>query len=234
VPGQVSDRRLALLGRWRLAANERVSNEYLSPTLADGAWDALQTALHESMATDDSPGWYQALDGLFLYERVQRWAGAHASSSTDWQPSPNALLGLRYIQHGLSTRTADRRGGRLMSAILTDLDPSLASTPLDTGLVPERLSDGRLGNLLHRLPRDSRATTRKVGQRLGWGRKPPTGSAGMLTRILESWKAEPPLMGDQASHVLSSETLSSLRQGQFHGDAATASLVANVSSSTRI
>jgi len=178
------------LAGWRLYANERVVTEALDPGFAAAAQtDALE--LIWAGFEDTSSDWLLATDQFYLYQRMQRWAGAHGSVAATNRHFINPMFDRRFVQIAHAVSPDDKRGGRLTGQLIQRLDPALAAVPLDSGLVPARLGEGGLGPRAAAARVTAGRLARKIRQRIRRGSKAQLGAGEMAALVLAHWRAEP-------------------------------------------
>jgi asparagine synthase (glutamine-hydrolysing) len=136
--------------------------------------------------------WPSVTDQIYLFGRMQRWAGAAYSQ---WRPDHAVLAPFFHpVYVEWASRIPDRlkRSSRSFVALLNRLDPGLAHRPLDSGLRPVDLCSRTLGGRLRLLRRDAKRATRKVKQRLGGTRHAPAGADLLASSVLRHWQTTPP------------------------------------------
>jgi asparagine synthase (glutamine-hydrolysing) len=194
-PGQptratTSGRLVRRLADWRLFTNEAVAVEALEPDFATAARVAANAAVDACFA-EYSADWLRATDEFYLWQRMQRWAGAHGSASAVDRFYINPLLDRRFIQLALAPAPAEKRDSQLTGQLLRRLDPQLAAIRLDSGLIPARL--GRRGPMTRVVA--ARVTARKaigkVRQRVHGTRPAQLGAAEMAALAVEHWRSAP-------------------------------------------
>lgn len=194
-----SRRHVEQLASWRLYANERVLDQALEPGFAAAAQtDALDLiwAGFEGTSSD----WLLATDQFYLYQRMQRWAGAHGSVAHTNRHFINPMFDRRFIQIAHAVSPDDKRGGRLTGQLIQRLDPALAAVPLDSGLIPAKLGQGGLGTRAAAARVTANRLARKIRQRIRRGSKAQLGAGEMAALVVAHWRAQPdavaPLRGN--------------------------------------
>lgn len=189
--GERNPRTVERLADWRLFTNEAVDGAALEPEFATAAREG---ALGTLRACFDGyhADWLRATDEFYLWQRVQRWAGAHDTVSAVRRYSVASLLDRRLMQLALSPPPAEKRASRLTGRLLRHLDPGLARIPLDSGLVPARLATG--GGSVARARVTASKVTRKVWQRVSRARRSQLGAAELGELVLAHWRATPELV----------------------------------------
>ena len=178
------------LATWRLYANEAVETAALAPEFAASARaDALQ------LITESFEGypaeWLAATDHFYLYQRMQRWSGAHGSVAAANRHFVNPMFDRRFIQLAHAVRPEDKRGGLLTGRLISLLDTELAAVPLDSGLIPNRLGRPGLAARTAAYRVTARKAARKIRQKLRGQGRPQLGAAEMAALVVAHWRAEP-------------------------------------------
>ncbi|MPZ26536.1 MAG: hypothetical protein GEV12_08775 [Micromonosporaceae bacterium] len=178
------------LARWRLFTNEAVAPEALDPDFAAFARSVTLDRLTTRLA-GYGPGWLRATDEFYLFDRVQRWAGAHSTVAAVARGSVNPLLDRRFVQLALAATPDQTRSSRLIGQVVSRLDPRLAAVPLDSGLIPARLAEGGLVAHGQRHLATGRKIVGKVRQRLVGRRRGQLGAAELARLVVAHWVAAP-------------------------------------------
>jgi asparagine synthase (glutamine-hydrolysing) len=178
------------LATWRLYANEAVETQALAPDFAASARaDALELI---TASFDGAPAeWLAATDHFYLYQRMQRWSGAHGSVAAASRHFINPMFDRRFVQLAHAVRPEDKRGGLLTGRLITLLDPALAAVPLDSGLIPRRLGRPGLAARTAAARVTARKAAGKIRQRLYGTGRPQLGAAEMADLVVRHWRAEP-------------------------------------------
>jgi asparagine synthase (glutamine-hydrolysing) len=188
--GDTTRRLLQRLAGWRLFANEAVSAEALDPEFAATA-HARAFGVIEDCFADLSTEWLRATDEFYLYQRTQRWAGAHSTVAAVRRHYVNPLLDREFLRLALTPAPHDKRDSRLTGLLMNRLDPALAAVPLDTGLVPARMAHPGVARTISIARYTATKTARKVRQRLGGSRRDQLGAAGFASLVVAAWRSAP-------------------------------------------
>jgi asparagine synthase (glutamine-hydrolysing) len=178
------------LAEWRLFPNEAVETVALDPDFAAAAPSAALEAVgacFEQYHRD----WLRATDEFYLWQRVQRWAGIHASAVSTLRYSVDPLLDRGFMQLALAPAPDDKRRSQLTGRLMHRLDPELAAIPLDSGLVPARLARPGLVNSVALARVTATKTARKVWQRLRRARRAQLGAADLGRLVQTQWRTDP-------------------------------------------
>ncbi|SLL99824.1 MULTISPECIES: hypothetical protein [unclassified Actinoplanes] len=178
------------LATWRLYANEAVQSEALAPDFAASARaDALEliTASFDGYPTD----WLAATDHFYLYQRMQRWSGAHGSVAAANRHFVNPMFDRRFIQLAHAVRPEEKRHGLLTGRLISLLDPALAAVPLDSGLIPNRLGRPGLAARTAAYRVTAQKAARKIRQKVRGQGRPQLGAGEMAALVVEHWRSEP-------------------------------------------
>ncbi|MFI5896538.1 asparagine synthase-related protein [Actinoplanes sp. NPDC051513] len=227
---QTSARLVQRLAQWRLFANEAVATEALGGELADESREGVHARL-EKVFGDLSRDWLRATDEFYLFQRTQRWAGAHGTPASVSRHFVNPLLDRRVMELALAARPADKRDSRLSGRLMQRLDPGLAAMPLDSGLVPARLANPGAGAALSLATVKARKVTAKVRQRLRGAGRAQLGAAEMAGLVVAHWRAEPgcaPVNALRTGNVVDDNWLGELLDGRREADTATVAFLINL------
>ncbi len=216
------------LSDWRLFANEAVAAEALEPEFVATARVNAVTAIDECFAAY-SADWLRATDEFYLYQRTQRWAGAHGTVAAVQRHYVNPLLDREFLRLALTPPPHDKRNSRLTGLLMSRLDPALAAIPLDTGLVPAQM--GRRG--FRRSAAVARytatKTARKVRQRLGGARRDQLGAAGLSDLVVSHWRSTPDAVTPlRRTGVVRATWLDELLDGRRSAPASTVAFLVNL------
>jgi asparagine synthase (glutamine-hydrolysing) len=194
-PGQprhatTSPRLVNRLADWRLFTNEAVGGGLFEPDFAAAARTAALDQINSCFA-GYSRDWLRATDEFYLFQRAQRWAGAHGSPAAVTRFSVNPLLDRRFMQLALAPPPEEKRNAHLMGQLICRLDPQLAAIPFDSGLVPARLGRRGVATTAAVARLTARKAIHKIHQRLGGVRRPQLGAAEMACLVVAHWRAAP-------------------------------------------
>ncbi|GIF05174.1 asparagine synthetase B family protein [Actinoplanes siamensis] len=178
------------LATWRLYANEAVSPEALAPQFAASARSLALELITESFEGYPSE-WLAATDHFYLYQRMQRWSGAHGSVAAANRHFINPMFDRRFVQLAHAVRPEEKRNGLLTGRLITLLDPALAAVPLDSGLIPDRMGKPGLAARTAGYRVTARKAARKIRQRLRGQGRPQLGATEMAGLVVAHWRAEP-------------------------------------------
>ncbi|MFU8875979.1 hypothetical protein [Micromonospora sp. SL4-19] len=184
---------IAQLANWRLYANEAVDARALEPGFVDsGRTDAVARI---TASFDGAPQpWLRATDHFYLYQRMQRWAGAHGSVAAVNRFFINPMFDRRFIQLAHAVSPEQKGSGLLTGHLIHRLDPALAAVPLDSGLVPARLGQRGLRDRAAAARVTARKLSRKVRQRLRRSGRAQLGAAEVAALVAEHWRNEPDVL----------------------------------------
>jgi asparagine synthase (glutamine-hydrolysing) len=234
-PGQpgntpTSTRLVQRLAQWRLFANEAVATEALAGAPAEVQREDVHTRL-EKVFGELSTDWLRATDEFYLFQRTQRWAGAHGSPASISRHFVNPLLDRRVMELALAARPDDKRDSRLSGRLMHRLDAGLASVPLDSGLVPARLGNPGAGAALSLATVKARKAVAKVRQRLSGSGRSQLGAAEMAGLVLAHWRAEPgcaPVTALRSGGLVDRGWFDELLDGRREADSATVAFLINL------
>ncbi|PRY32042.1 hypothetical protein [Pseudosporangium ferrugineum] len=222
-----SARLVERLAGWRLFVNEAVAADALDPGFAAARREALAAVEACFRGYDDD--WLRATDEFYLWQRTQRWAGAHGTAAATDRFFVNPLLDRRFMELALVPAPEDKRGSRLTGRLMVRLDPALAAVPLDSGLVPGRLGGGgwRTRAALARVAAGKAAA--KLRQRATGGRRTQLGAAAVAEAVVRHWRAEPGRAAAlRDTGIIRADWLGELLAGRRPADPATVAFLLNV------
>lgn len=178
------------LATWRLYANEAVEPAALDPDfVASARTDALDRV---AASFDGAPSdWLSATDHFYLYQRMQRWAGAHGSVAATRRFFVNPMFDRQFVQFAHAVPPNEKRAGRLTGQLIQRLDPALAAVPLDSGLLPARLGQRGLRSGAAAARVTAKKAVRKLRQRLRHAGRAQLGADEMAALVVAHWRAEP-------------------------------------------
>ncbi|MFI1995236.1 hypothetical protein [Actinoplanes sp. NPDC020271] len=178
------------LATWRLYANEAVTPDALAPDFAASARSSALALIVESFEGYPSE-WLAATDHFYLYQRMQRWSGAHGSVAAANRHFINPMFDRRFIQLAHAVPPSDKRGGLLTGRLISLLDPALAAVPLDSGLIPNRLGKPGLAARTAAYRVTAQKAARKIRQKLRGQGRPQLGASEMASLVVAHLRAEP-------------------------------------------
>ncbi|WP_433057131.1 hypothetical protein [Dactylosporangium sp. CS-033363] len=216
------------LANWRLYANERVLPQALEPDFLTRAQsDALELIWASFDGT--SKEWLRAADQFYLYQRMQRWAGAHGSVAANNRFFINPMFDRRFVQIAHAVSPEDKRGGRLTGQLIERLDPALAAVPLDSGLIPAKLGQGGLGTRAAAARVTAGRLARKIRQRVRGRSKAQLGAGEMAALVVEHWRASPDVLAPlRGNGIVREAWLDETLAGTAPVPAATVAFVTNL------
>lgn len=177
------------LARWRMFPNESVETDALLPGLGAVAAEVAAGEVHRELAAAHS-SWWPATDEFYLWQRMQRWAGALASATAYDRSTVNPMLSRRFIDLARSLEPGEKRAMRYLSRILLETDPGLADIELDGRPTPRTYAEPTWGNSW-RLGRVQAAKVAgKVRQRGTRTTRPPAGGEVMAAKVVAHWRAD--------------------------------------------
>lgn len=217
--------RVARLLHWRLAVNQAADQSLFT---ADFRHDARRTLRDASWAyVEDLDGeWPAVTDQVYLFGRMQRWAGAVYSQ---WGNDRDVLAPFfhpDYVEWASRVPLAGKRNSRAFVAVLERVAPDLVRMPLDSGLTPLQLA-GLAPARTRRLRRDLRRAGRKVRQQLTGRRKEPVGTDRLARLVRQRWRADFPRELERVPW-LDQVALEQVAAGRRDLDAVSVAFLANV------
>lgn len=166
---------------WRLMANDRVAPWLFS---AQGKLALVEATdeLKQRLASFDGQ-WGKALDRIYLRYRMQSWAGAAVSNRFIGHSILWPFFDERFLAAAMALPPDEKQGSFAAYRMLAALDPKLAEVPLDNGVVPIHMLQGRMLTALQGRLRKMMKATRKIGQRL----RPASTAVLGSDALLEKW-----------------------------------------------
>ncbi|MFC8620578.1 hypothetical protein ACFT9M_29735 [Micromonospora purpureochromogenes] len=216
------------LANWRLYANEAVDARALEPGFVASA---RTDALDRITASFDGapPQWLRATDHFYLYQRMQRWAGAHGSVAAVNRFFINPMFDRRFIQLAHSVSPDQKGSGLLTGQLIHRLDRELAAVPLDSGLVPARLGQPGIRDRAAAARVTARKLSRKVRQRLRHSGRAQLGAAEVAALVVEHWRTEPDVLAPLRNNGIVREAwLAELLAGRRESAPATVAFLTNL------
>ena len=216
------------LAKWRLFSNDVVEAECLGPARAEWAKKVTVSRLQEIFDEYDCD-WLTSTDMFYTFQRMSRWAGLSLTTASAKRTLLSPLIDPQFIRAALSCSPQYKRGSRLMAFILYELDPDLASAPLDSGYVPIQVARGTAFGRLRSLKVTSRKVARKVKQQVSRSTR-TSGEAEIIAHlVLSHWRAAPDLFNTATrAGVISPEWLEQVLESRRTPDAATIGYLANL------
>ncbi|WIM99575.1 hypothetical protein ACTOB_003233 [Actinoplanes oblitus] len=216
------------LATWRLYANEAVETAALAPEFAASARASALELITESF--DGYPGeWLAATDHFYLYQRMQRWSGAHGSVAAVNRHFVNPMFDRRFIQLAHAVRPEEKRNGLLTGRLITLLDAELAAVPLDSGLIPNRLGRPGLAARTAAYRVTAQKAARKIRQKLRGQGRPQLGAAETAALVVAHWRAEPSVVAPlRATGLVDDGWLDGVLAGRVSPEPATVAFLINL------
>lgn len=140
-PGEVTRERTAALVRGRLFGPQQVAPRVFAPAYREPVMEALEDEIHAWLAATGLP-WLDAVDELYLGQRMAGWVGIELSRTSMRRVDLSPFLDPRFVAFARRAAPADKRGSRLMAAIVDAIDPALAALPLDGRPAPAAIWRG--------------------------------------------------------------------------------------------
>ncbi|MEO8830124.1 hypothetical protein [Lapillicoccus sp.] len=189
----VSPRKVRWLAAWRLFPNESVPDDVLED---DFASERRRSTLERLTQTLDGlgPNWAQATDDFYLWHRMQRWAGVTTTSTCYDRLVSNPMLDVGFISVGRSVPPRWKAGSQYLSRILVELDPDLATLPLDGRPPPMSYAYPGPGSAVRQATLLGRKVVRKVAQRVASQTQAPAGGAVIADLVVQHWRQHPELL----------------------------------------
>lgn len=231
-PKSVTRQRSEFLAKWRMLVNEPVEAMSLS---ADRRPQALPVSLDliHSLLTSGGPEWYTATDELYYRHKMPRWAGPSESAVPFRRRATNPLLDHRFVSIARNMSPREKQNSRFLARLQMTLDGDLASIPLDGRPSPLAYATDGPANRFRRLSSRSRSAMRKVRQRAMGGRRPPSGSAVVASKLADHFRQDPAAL-DPARDlgVFDEDWLTGVGNGTVRPEPSSLALLMNVLATT--
>jgi asparagine synthase (glutamine-hydrolysing) len=216
------------LANWRLFSNEVVQTECLGTARAQWARDVTVSRLQGIFREYDCD-WLTATDMFYAFHRMSRTGGLHLSVVGTERILLSPLLAREFIHAALSSPPGYKRWSRLFTAILTELDPGLASVPLDSGYVPIHVAKGNASGRLRSLPVTAGKVVRKIKQQAVRSSRSSSEGERIAHLVLSHWRATPNMFDIVSSTgAVDTEWLEQVLAGHRTPDTATIGYLANL------
>lgn len=123
---------------WRLESNDRVSDELLTTPEFSEAAAQVHEAIIEMLLGRGDKEWWQALDRLYLTQRMPRWVGAGSTNRFIARTNLYPFLDSDFVDAAMRLPGSAKRNSQAAYRMLSRIDPELAVIPLDNGIVPDQ------------------------------------------------------------------------------------------------
>lgn len=233
VPWPITRASAELLASWRLFPNDAVADDSLSSDFATWRRGFTISQVRLALEAPAVPFW-QATDELYLYHRMQRWAGVLDSSSCFERETLNPMLDHRFISAVRSLRPEDKRGSRFLGQLQVMLDGELAAIPLDGRPPPMVYARGGVRRTWTDLTSMTSRTLDKVEQRLRASPRPPAGADLLAAKVVDHWRDDPDAISSLLRcPVVDSAWLTGLVQGRHEATPSTIAFLVNIAAALK-
>ena len=130
-----------------------------------------------------STDWPDALDRLYLEQRMQRWCGSAVSAAYAQRPVLMPFFTPGFVEWSLSLPAERKHGSQMACELITMLAPELAHVPFDSGTTPAQLARTGMGSAAYHALALGRKGARRVYQKLSGRRRHNLGTRS-VTDIL--------------------------------------------------
>lgn len=189
-----TDNQVEQLARWRIFANDAVDPALFRTGFIEDARSESIRMLQEEFrgyGTD----WLRATDDHFLFGRMQRWTGIEFSTSGMGRPILAPFFCGPFLAWSCRLDEGQKRGSRIFSAVIEEMDPELARVPLVTGFSPADLARRSVATRARLTAQSGRRIARKARQRLRPGTDaPPAGAERLANLVLTHWNHTPDVL----------------------------------------
>jgi asparagine synthase (glutamine-hydrolysing) len=189
----VTRKRVERLTRWRMFANESVAGDAVDPEFAAWARDFATGEVH-ALSVATGRDWMSATDELYLWQRMQRWAGVTETAVCFSRVISNPMLDDRFISIARSLSPRDKRNSMFLSRLQVALDRGLADVPLDGRPAPAAYATRSVGNSARQGASTMAKAAKKIRQRALRENRAPAGGDILAHKVVEHWRANPALL----------------------------------------
>ena len=209
---------------WRLMANDRVTPLIFSDTGNRALTDAGKAFKCRLGAFEGR--WGEVLDRIYLRYRMQSWAGTAVNNRFIGHTILWPFFDEGFLAAAFALPSVAKRGSLAAYKMLAELDPELAATPLDNGIIPLQMLKGGSITVITNGVRKAMKATRKVAQRLRPSSTAVMGSDALLDKWhdLECYR-KLDVAGLATLGLFSEDVLSQIASGARRADRATLGLL---------
>jgi asparagine synthase (glutamine-hydrolysing) len=174
----------------RMYSNESVDAGLLDSVYAAGVRQETTDEIYAALV-DSGQRWLEATDHLYLYERVQRWAGVTDTAVCLGRLTVNPMLDREFLDRAMALPPRAKSRARFLSAVICQLDAELGRVRLDGRHPPEVYADPTGRRRLLSLSTTWHKGVRKLEQRLRRANRPPAGADLLADRVVQHWREYP-------------------------------------------
>lgn len=189
---EASPDRVESVVRWQLALNQSVDTSVLDPSFVAGSAAELRVQAWQLVEGVDGE-WPQATDQIYMFGRMQRWAGPAYSH---WGLERHVVAPFfhpDYVDWASRLPLAAKRTSSAFLDVLAVLDRGLFDRPLANGLTPRQMRSATVLGRIQRRRRDAHRLARKARQRIANRRHVPAGVGSLSHLMAEVLRREPPV-----------------------------------------
>ncbi len=139
--GGVTPERVTALMQSRRFSGQHVAPQVLAPAYREPIAEALRNEIH-AWLTATGLSWLDALDEFYLCQRMAGWVGIELSRTSMRRIDLSPFFDPRFLAFARRAAPRDKRGSRLLAAVIEAIDPGLAALPLDRRPSPAALWRG--------------------------------------------------------------------------------------------
>jgi asparagine synthase (glutamine-hydrolysing) len=186
----VTRSRVRRLAEWRMFTNESMARQALDPGFATAARErAVDQLFH--IFEGHGRTWFAATDEFYLLERMHRWSGVVASTTSMDRITINPMLDDRFLTIARGLHPRDKQNSLFLSRLSCALDTELSDIPLDGRPSPRIYAQPTATNRIRRASSTGQKIVGKVRQRLAREGRPPAGADLLAPKIAEYYRAHP-------------------------------------------
>lgn len=224
----VTAREASRLAAWRLFANESIEPGVLVDDFSAWARDAADAEVLAALQSGGSE-WLHATDSLYLRHRMQRWAGATDTAVAYQRVVINPMLDEQFITLAQRLSPQDKGAYRYLSSLLLELDPQLATIPLEGRLAPSAYAHPTRWQGVANKGLLARKLASKALQRVRGANRAPAGVVVLAGKVVEHWRRHPEILEPlAATGYVDQEWLDGVVRGAVQPRPSTVGFLANV------
>jgi asparagine synthase (glutamine-hydrolysing) len=186
----VTRSRVQRLAEWRMFTNDSMSDQALDPAFAAQAKEHALDLLFHAFA-ERATSWFTATDEFYLLERMHRWSGVVASTTSMDRITINPMLDDRFLTIVRGLHPREKQNSLFLSRLSCALDAELSAIPLDGRPAPRIYARPTIPNRVRRAASTGQKIAGKVRQRLATEGRPPAGADLLTPRIADYYRANP-------------------------------------------
>ena len=163
---------------------------------------------------DSGERWFEATDHFYLYERVQRWAGATDTAVCLDRRTVNPMLDRCFLDLAMALPPSAKSRARFLSAVVCRLDEDLGRIRLDGRHPPEVYADPTGQRRLLSLSTTFQQGNCRANAEAPPREPPPAGGEILAALVAEHWRGHPEVLDvARKSGVLDDRSIDDVLRG---------------------